>query len=658
MKIAPYISFLLFCLLAYAPIPAASTTLPVPARTARAFYLSSSSGDDASSGTKSAPWKSLEKISTTSLQAGDSVLFKRGDRFTGHFVVNGSGAPDQPVVISAYGFGEKPILSGQVGATGGGDYQEAILVQNQDHLVFDGLEIQNERLVSREGVKDVDAYGMFVYNNGTEVMRDFTFRNLVFRNVFAVEPILEREDFDAIQVTGLRFFVAKNNQVGQEKTIRDITVENCFFTNLQRFGIQFKHSGSATGVGNDSINRIMNIVCRNNEFSYNGGTAILPNRTYNCLIENNIFDHPGASTDPRMPGRGSSVWNIYSVNTVIQYNMCLNARGYFDSYGIHIDHSNENTFVQYNYMEDCEGGFVEILRGNKNAVYRFNVSVNDGWRQHPTWKNSNHTIWVSSDRWKPEKFDLCDGVYVYNNTVVIDRPFTTSISLDGKNMFVYNNIFSATNGAGMGSQEVVVRDNDTPFFMRNNLFEGSVNQKWVDQDANPQFGAPLFSGTGEQEEAYKLQDASPAVNRGVAQTGPPVVGAGTGIFQNVPRYPTVDFFGNPVDLSTGTPNIGASNAKENVVSSVLTPKASDLWLVYPQAADSSIHIQNKGGISGLTSISLVNLKGQSLYRATRNIAPSERNFDIQLPMALANGIYALTIKSKGVSRSHRLVFYR
>jgi hypothetical protein len=29
-------------------------------------------------------------------------------------------------------------------------------------------------------------------------------------------------------------------------------------------------------------------------------------------------------------------------------------------------------------MEDCEGGFVEILGGNSNTVYRFNASVNDG----------------------------------------------------------------------------------------------------------------------------------------------------------------------------------------------------------------------------------------------------------------------------------------
>ena len=74
---------------------------------------------------------------------------------------------------------------------------------------------------------------------------------------------------------------------------------------------------------------------------------------------------------------------------------------------------NVNTFVQYNYMEDCEGGFVEILRGNKNAVYRFNVSVNDGFRHNETWTTSNHTIWVNSVRHNPDVFDLDDSIFIH-----------------------------------------------------------------------------------------------------------------------------------------------------------------------------------------------------------------------------------------------------
>jgi len=346
----------------------------------KSYYVSSSGGNDTNPGTMALPWKTLNKASSFVLSPGDSLLFKKGDTFYGIYKVNGSGTTINPVLISAYGVGEKPIISGQVGASKGGDYQEAIRIENCSYIILDGLDIRNERLVTRSGVKDTDAFGISINNSSNQVMKDLTFRNLTIKDVFAVQPMLNRDDFDAIQVSGMRFTCAKNTIAGKEKNINGILIENCYFTNLQRFGIQFKHSGGNAGIGNDSINRNMNIHIRNNEFSYNGGSAVLPNATYNCLIENNIFDHPGASTDSRMPGRGSSVWNINAINTISQYNMCISTRGYLDSHGIHIDNRNVNTFVQYNYMEDCEGGFVEILRGNKNAVYRFNVSVNDGFR--------------------------------------------------------------------------------------------------------------------------------------------------------------------------------------------------------------------------------------------------------------------------------------
>ncbi|MEM6831798.1 MAG: hypothetical protein AAF551_14905, partial [Bacteroidota bacterium] len=227
------------------------------AQTGKNYYLSNS-GSDSNTGTKDAPWKTLDKLSATSLNPGDSVLFRRGDRFDGHYVVNGSGEKGTPIVIAAYGDGEKPIITGEVGASGGGDYREAILVQNEDNLVFDGLEIQNERLTTRPGVRDMDAFGIWLHN--TEgVMENFVFQNMTFRDVYAVEPILDRSSFDAIQVSGLRLTSTKNTVNGQEKQIKNVEVKDSFFGNLQRFGIQLRHSRGAAGVGNDSLNRIMNV---------------------------------------------------------------------------------------------------------------------------------------------------------------------------------------------------------------------------------------------------------------------------------------------------------------------------------------------------------------------------------------------------------------
>lgn len=634
------------------------------------FYLSAS-GNDANKGTIDAPWKTLDKISATTLYPGDKVFFKKGDRFDGHYVVNGSGIQDSPITITSYGTGEKPIITGEVGAAGGGDYKEAILVENQDNLIFDGLDVRNNRLVSRSGVSDTDAYGIAITNSSDVVMKNFVFRNMTIQNVYAVQPILDTANFDTIQVSGMQFSCSKNTVLGKEKNIQEILIEDSYFTNLQRFGIQFKHSGGNTGIGNDAINRNMNITVRNNEFYYNGGTGVLPNSTYNCLIENNIFDHPGASTDPRMPGRGSSIWNIRSINTIMQYNICLSTRGYLDSYGIHIDIENENTFVQYNYMDDCEGGFIEILRGNKNAVYRFNVSTNSGFRES-TWVNSNSTIYVYSDRWTTTGLVLCDGVYINNNTVMLNKPFkpapndtkpfTTSISLDGKNMFVYNNIFSSTNGSSIGGSVVAVRANETPFTMKNNLFEGAVNPTWINMDTNPQKGAALFYGLGTTKYPYQVTEGSLAINNGTTITGPIVPGAGTGVFKNVPAYPNVDFYGNPIDLSSGTPNIGAYNGKTN--SQILSTKTfqkedGNNWLVYPSDDKSKLQIVNTAAsVSGKLDVSLVNMKGQIMQSNTLETSSGNNNYSLNLNQSLTRGIYILKIKDNGVTNSRKILINR
>ena len=632
------------------------------------YYLSNS-GDDNNEGTIASPWATLNKISNTSLFPGDKVYFNRGDRFDGHFVVNGSGEENNPIVITSYGNGVQPIISGEVGAASGGDYKEAILIENNDNITIEDIEVRNDRTATRSGVNDTDSFGISIHNGSEAVMKNFIFRNITVKNVFAVEPVLDRDSFDAIQVSGIRFTCSRNIEVGKEKNIQNILIEDSYFTNLQRLGIQFKHNGGNAGIGDDQINRNKDIIVRNNEFYYNGGTAVLPNATYNCLIENNIFDHPGASTDPRMPARGSSVWNINCINTVVQYNMCLSTRGYLDSYGIHIDLNNENTFVQYNYMEDCEGGFVEILAGNKNAVYRFNVDVNSGFRVSD-WNNASSTIYVYSDRWKEPNqaaLNLPDGIYINNNTIIIDKgtktngdPYTTSITSDAKNTYVYNNIFSSTNGAVMGARNFAIRDNGTTFLSTNNLFEGTVLNDWVEMDINPQIGSSYFSETGDDKLAYQVTENSPALNNGTTIEGPILPGAGSGVFENVPAYPNVDFYGNPIDLSTGTPNIGAYNGKSNAAllsTNTFESENQFKFIVFPNEEKTELYVLDTSNkLSENTEISLCNIRGQIIVQ--KEFSTSNDSFILDLPLAISNGIYILNINTGNISRSRKIVLHK
>lgn len=615
------------------------------------YFLSSSEGDDNNEGTITSPWKTLTKISSVGLLPGDTIYFKKDDRFNGHFVINGSGSEEDPVVITAYGSGEKPIITGEVGAANGGDYQEAILVENNDNIVFENLEIQNERTNTRTGVDDVDAYGMFIYNSGTEVMRNFTFRNMDFKNVYAVKEMNDPDDFNGLEVAAVRIATAKNTVAGQEKNIRDVLMEDCYFTDLQRLGVHMKHAGGATGIGNDSINRNMNLVFRHNAFHYTGGTCILPTNTYNCLIEDNLFNHPGADTDPRMPNRGSSVWTWRCRNTIIQRNFCLSARGYLDSHGIHIDHENINTFVQYNYMEDCEGGFVEILGGNVKAVYRFNISINDGWRDNPNWKNSNHTLWINENT-SGNQTHYCDSSYIYNNTIIIDSAYSTAIDINAKNTFIYNNIFMAANGGTMGGKQVVIKNNGTPLYMSNNLYHGDVAEAFKNYDANAVNGNPDFDDNKDEDwEKFELKQGSPGVNTGIAKNGPVFPMAGQGIFKDITAYAEVDFYGNPIDMSEGTPNIGASNVYSPITGfRNIENQKQEFFKLNANRSDSSLSIQLLDDLKQ-ADVFITAVNGQVVFKQSfNNLHKGNKTLDVP---KLKYGLYFITIADKTTKQTER-----
>lgn len=82
------------------------------------YYFSSSTGNDSRSSTQAknpaTPWKTIGKLNSffSSLKAGDSVLFKRGDTFYGTLLITKSGTSSAPVVLGAYGSGDKPVVSG------------------------------------------------------------------------------------------------------------------------------------------------------------------------------------------------------------------------------------------------------------------------------------------------------------------------------------------------------------------------------------------------------------------------------------------------------------------------------------------------------------------------------------------------------------------
>jgi hypothetical protein len=81
------------------------------------YYFSDQSGNDNRSATEAqnpaTPWKSIEKLNQIfpTLNPGDAVYFKRGDKFYGTIHIDKSGNAGNPIKIGAYGSGPKPIIT-------------------------------------------------------------------------------------------------------------------------------------------------------------------------------------------------------------------------------------------------------------------------------------------------------------------------------------------------------------------------------------------------------------------------------------------------------------------------------------------------------------------------------------------------------------------
>jgi len=88
------------------------------------YYFSSTLGNDdrppRQAQNPSTPWKTLSKLNAyfSSLEPGDQVLLKRGDIFYGSIVVSSSGTASAPIVIGAYGSGNKPVITSLVTLSG------------------------------------------------------------------------------------------------------------------------------------------------------------------------------------------------------------------------------------------------------------------------------------------------------------------------------------------------------------------------------------------------------------------------------------------------------------------------------------------------------------------------------------------------------------
>jgi peroxiredoxin len=511
-------------------IPQSSSTpvqSPTPIIYAGPIYYVDCSAAANGDGSPENPWNTLETVNARTFAAGDQILFKRGTICTGQLWPKGSGVSGNPIIVSAYGTGERPIIDGNNAVT------PVVTIKDQNYWTFDSLEMRNS-----------PGLVFYVDGNAGADVSGFTLTNLYVHN----------GGLDIGQHLIL---------LGQYKnhSVHDVLIDN----------VEASNGWVGIEIGGKCCNtpaiRSTNVTIRNANVHDVQSDGILVASTNNALVENSVVYNSG--TMPAKKGHTpNGLWTWDCDDCVVQFNEVYESHspkgdgGAFD-----IDYYNHRNVVQYNYGHDNDAYCVAVYGGadddvTTNSVIRYNICSNDG-RQG--W---NPSIYITAKRG-----GSVQDTFIYNNTIYWNPVNMTGqyaiyiTSMDGgqaiNNTNIYNNLIYSTSPNLVSIEADAAQQNldynlywyigaDSPNFKLDNLYYDSLNawQSGTGKDmhslfADPLLNDPTYHAAGFPNTSFTLQAGSPAINAGAD-----LVALGL-----VPDMGTHDFFGNPIPV--GAYDIGA-----------------------------------------------------------------------------------------------------
>lgn len=447
MKRIAFFMFLLFV-----GISEIGAQVPKPNAKPRTYYLAVT-GNDKNAGTVNHPWKTIGKINSIHLSAGDSVLFKAGQSFKGTLKVDSmsGGVSNCPVVIGSFGNGTAEINAGNA---------SAILIEKAAFISInnlkltgsgrktgnagDGIAVLNSSNVEVDKL-DIDGFG----NSGVSVYASFNVRVV---NVYAHE-----NGFAGISVSG---------EYKHKESCSNIYIGYCK---------AYNNPGSPTLKNNHSGNGIIAGECSKLLIEY-------------CSATNNGWDMPRIGNGP------VGIWCYEADSVIIQH--CLSYRnktskGGDDGGGFDLDGGVTNSIIQYCLSYENQGsgyGIFQYAGASNwyNNIIRYNISENDG---NVSAAGAGIYIWNSSD--DSLQFYNC---IVHNNTIYNNKGSVISYAGQSarKGFSFYNNIFIASDTLLKGNRESDMFLGNNWWSLKSNFNIGGITDlnKWAKQS-----GQEILEGT-------------------------------------------------------------------------------------------------------------------------------------------------------------------
>ena len=334
---------------------------------AATYYVDATGGNDVRSGTSPAnAWRTLQRVNSTVLNPGDSVLLRRGGIWREKLYILQSGTAGSTITYAAYGTGAVPVIDGSDPVTGwsaaGAQRYSASVAVATDVVVFQGIKGIRETAVDHVDAPLEWYWGggvLTVYSAGgapTDVSassRQFLAEfnlvdNITFRDIALQHGVDCVRLYDTANVTLENITIvdsagysgvligAQTPGRGQRNTVRGCTVS----------GI----TGSAESTGHGALGSGVFVwgmdTCRENTVSENvihdngGGGIVLISSADNTAHGNTVYNHGSAGIIVSETGASG---NIIEYNHV--YGNCLDEN---DCFGINLYMVGNNNLVRYN----------------------------------------------------------------------------------------------------------------------------------------------------------------------------------------------------------------------------------------------------------------------------------------------------------------------
>lgn len=460
-------------------------------------YYFSTSGDDGNAGTSSgSPKETLSALQTliNSSTPGDSFLLKRGDTWTtraGTYaleLIGVQGTSANPIVVDAYGTGEKPKLN--ISGTANIIYFSS----GNTSIMCYYVEINNLQLVSTAGVGSNPENAIRVGGSGsaTTSPHHLTFDNLFVDGTYrafswqSVNPYITLSNSTTQNLTGDGGTRGGEAVVG---TSRGTVIENCEFIN-----------------------------CLNEILYLSGGAGD------STFVRNNIFRD---SVHGIALANGDSVF--IEGNQFIDIDIiALSASSRADGTGFLFYLT--NTFVRRNTFDNCTYGIV-LNQSISDVGATGDTYTQVGEIINNKFVNGNTAIrWLDTGA-NPDPVHYEDYL-VANNTIVNHTYGIRFNSGDFTNIEVYNNIFyNETYSSGVlfeaSSSHLtdIITDYNLYYNTVGNTFAisgtnytlSAFQSAFVLDEQNSISANPDFSNPGAN--IYGLLEGSPAIDVGTNLTG-------------------------------------------------------------------------------------------------------------------------------------------